>query len=259
MARYHSHRMAGRRKIKVEDTRAWVFNRMAHVYDARPPYPHQLIEQLHQLAGEGGTIADIGAGIGHLAIPLAKRAHCVLAVEPAQAMLERLERTASENALPITPLHAAAEALPIESASVDLAIIADALHFLDAALAGREVARVLKPTGALAIISCELGDSEFMRALIQLMEQSAPRRPRATSDAIRHVAALAGVSLQEQTFIDETPVDHEELERILRSISFIGPAMNAQRFDAFRRHVRALTPAPSWVRNITLRIGQRTK
>lgn len=232
---------------------------MADVYDARPSYPARLIECLHQLAGQGGTIADIGAGIGHLALPLAVLDHRVFAVEPAKAMLERLELAASQAALPITSLHAAAEALPIESASVDLVVIADALHFLDAALTGREVARVLKPSGGLAIISCELGESEFMRALVALMEQSAPRRPRATSDAVRHVAALAGVSLEEQTFVDETPVDHDVLERILRSISFIGPAMNAQRFDAFRRQVRALTQTPVWVRNITLRSGRRSK
>lgn len=250
--------MAGRRKIAVDDTRAWVFNRMADVYDARPAYPAALIDELHALAGPQGHIVDVGAGIGHLAVPLADRGHAVVAVEPARSMLDKLAAVARARDLPITPLHAAAEALPIDSHTADLAIIADALHFLDAALTGNELARVLKPHGALAIVHCELGDTPFMRSLISVMEDAAPRRPRATSDALRHIAALAQVSFEEHIFIEETPVDHDTLERILRSISFIGPAMNQARFTAFRARVRALSSAPVWTRRITLRAGRRS-
>lgn len=90
------------------------------------------------------------------------------------------------------------------------------------------------------------------------MEDAAPRRLRATSPAEAQVSALAGVVLgPQETFTDETPMSHDKLENILRSISFIGPAMNPQRFEAFRTRVRALSDSPIWTRLFTLRSGQR--
>jgi ubiquinone/menaquinone biosynthesis C-methylase UbiE len=208
--------------------------------------------------GEHARVLDVGAGIGHLALPLVKRGLCVTAIEPAQAMLAELESSARARELRLTTRLATAESLPIRDASMDLVLIADALHFLDAALTGREAGRVLAPHGALAIVQCELADTPYMNALTAIMEESAPRRPRAVSNATSQVAALAGVhTLNEQTFLDEVRVDHPTLERILRSISFIGPAMNAQRFAAFRERVLSLSTEPVWSRVITLRAGRR--
>jgi ubiquinone/menaquinone biosynthesis C-methylase UbiE len=251
--------MVGRRKVRVTDSSAWVFNRMAHVYAARPPYPEALIDTLVALAGvEGAHVLDVGAGIGHLALPLAARGLCVTAVEPAQAMLTELEADARAQGLRLTPLLATAEALPVSDASVDLVVIADALHFLDAALTGQEASRVLTPRGALAFVQIEFADTPFMNALVAIMEESAPRRPRAVVNATQQVAALAQVEkLEERRYLDEVRVDHAGLERILRSISFIGPAMNAERFRVFRERVLSLSSQPVWSRSITLRTGRR--
>jgi ubiquinone/menaquinone biosynthesis C-methylase UbiE len=246
--------------VRVEDSASWVFNRMAHVYAARPAYPAALVQALFSLAGgTGAQVLDVGAGIGHLALPLAARGLVVTAVEPARAMLAELEAQARAQKLALTPLLGTAEELPVADAAMDLVVIADALHFMDAALTGQEAGRVLRPHGALALVQCELADTPFMNDLVALMEESAPRRPRAVANATREVAALTGVqALAEQRFVDEVPVDHATLERILSSISFIGPAMNAQRFSVFRERVQALSPAPVWTRQITLRSGKRT-
>jgi ubiquinone/menaquinone biosynthesis C-methylase UbiE len=253
----------GRRGTAVSEHSAWVFNRMADVYDARPAYPEMLIESLAHLAGKPGAyVGDLGAGIGHVALPLAQRGFDVTAVEPARAMLDQLEDRASRRGLSIQGVHAAAEAVPVEQASFDLVVIADALHFLDAELTGIEVDRVLDEPGALAMITSELGDTPFMRALVALMEEAAPRRPRETSQAIAQVAALSHVTLSEpSTFVDHTPVSAEQLQRIVKSISFIGPAMNPERFTEFWRRVTELVTElpepPVWSRRFTLHTGRR--
>ena len=77
----------GRRGVGVEDGDRWVFNRLADDYRARPGYPAALVDRLHALAGGAGTVVDLGAGTGLLALPLAGRGLAVRAVEPASAML----------------------------------------------------------------------------------------------------------------------------------------------------------------------------
>ena len=232
---------------------------MAEFYAARPAYPAALVDALAELVGPPGSrIGDLGAGVGHLALPLAERGFEVVAIEAAQAMLERLRDAAMARGLRLRALHATAEALPLDPASLDLVVVADALHFLDAELTARQIARVLAPGGALALVTCGFGDTPFMRGVVRLMEEAAPRRPRALTQSIVHLSVLSEVPLtDERQFHDETPIDHATLEQILRSISFIGPAMNPARFAALRERVHALPEAPVWARTFVLRSGRR--
>jgi hypothetical protein len=137
-------------------------------------------------------------------------------------------------------------------------VVADALHFLDAELVAKEIARVLASKGALAIVTCELGETPFMKSLVEIIEGAVPRRPRNLERNLIHISGITGVRFTpERKFHDETPVDGHTLERILRSISFIGPAMNPARFAAFRARVHALPGPPTWARTFTLRAGRR--
>jgi SAM-dependent methyltransferase len=248
----------GRRKVRLEDASRWVFNRMAHVYDARPPYPAALVDAIAGLAPPRGRVADLGAGTGHLALPLAARGLDVTAVEPAGEMLDRLRASAAGRGLRVRAEHATAEATPIAARSIDLVVVADALHFIDAQLVAEEIGRVLRRGGALAVVTATLGETPYMRALRAVIDDAVPRRPRALGPQLVHVSAQAEVPFtDERVFHDETAVDRETLELILRSISFIGPAMHEGRFAAFRRRVHALPGPALWARTFTLRSGTR--
>jgi ubiquinone/menaquinone biosynthesis C-methylase UbiE len=251
--------VAGRRSVGIEDASAWVFNRMADVYDARPPYPDALIDRVAEFAGPAGSrVGDIGAGTGHFTLPLAARGFHVTAVDPAEKMLAVLRERGRSRGVTIDVVHAAAEALPLESNSLELVLVSDALHFIDAELSAIELGRILMPQGALAIVTSEFGDTRFMRAVVDVMERAAPRRPRDMSRAVVQTFVTTGVRRErEEKFFDETPVDDERLERILRSISFIGPAMNETRFAAFRTEIRALPQPKVWARAFTLTAGRR--
>jgi SAM-dependent methyltransferase len=233
---------------------------MAGVYDARPPYPAALVDALAELAGPAGRrVGDLGAGTGHLALPLAARGYDVAAIEPAEEMLNRLRAAALARGLSLRSFHAAAEALPIEASSLDLVVVADALHFLDAQLTASEIARVLVRGGALALVTCEFGDTPFMRDVVRVIEQAVPRRPRDLTKPMVHVSAMTDVPLtSERRFHDETPVDRATLDLILRSISFVGPAMNPARFAAFRERIHAVPGPPVWARTFVLRSGRRS-
>ncbi len=248
----------GRRKVRLEDESAWVFNRMVDAYESRPPYPQALLNALSSLVSQSeARVADVGAGIGHLALPLAARGLKVTALEPAIAMLERLKLRAQQHELELATVHASAESMPLPDAGFELVVISDAVHFLDSDRASYEVRRILAPGGALAVILCEFTPTPFMRAVTRVMQEAAPRRPREVSSSVTQLLAVPKVRATKTVFKDETPVGPDTLEGILRSISFIGPAMNPQRYAAFRQRIHAIEHEPVWARSFTLYAGFR--
>lgn len=215
----------GRRGVRVEDQSRWVFNRLAEAYRARPGYPAEMVERL-VAAARGGPVADLGAGSGHLAIPLARAGVPVAAVEPAAAMLEAL--VAAARGLPIEPVLAPAEATGLPAGAFSLVVIADALHWMDPELAGREVGRLLAPGGSVATVEPRLEPTPFLVALGELLARYNPkaRRKPAASRARQLVAlALPGAEPVEISFRQEVRLDAAGLESVLRSLSFVGPAL----------------------------------
>lgn len=115
----------------------------------RPTYPDLAIDAL--LAGLGAPerlfAVDVGAGTGISARLLAERGVRVTAVEPNRAM-----REAAAPHPRVTWLDGTAEALPVADATADLTLAAQAFHWFRADEAVREMARVTKSGGRLALL-----------------------------------------------------------------------------------------------------------
>jgi len=240
----------GRRSVPLDDASRWVFNRLTDDYLARPPYPDALVDRLAALAGGvGGRVADLGAGVGHLAIPLAGRGLSVAAVEPARAMLAALEARAGR-AAGIRTVHASAEATGLAPASCDLVVLADAVQWVDPELAGREAARLLAPGGAIALVEAAFARTPFMEGLAALLARANPKaRPRPPGAARQLLAlAAAGAPVVEEPFTQDAPLDDGALAAVLGSLSYAGPALGPAARDALVSDALALARAAGGAR-----------
>jgi len=94
------------------------------------------------------TVLDLGAGTGKLTQVLVRRYARVIAVEPLDELRELLETR-----VPQADVRAgAAEAIPLEDASVDAVFAGQAFHWFANDTAVGEIARVLRPGGVLALL-----------------------------------------------------------------------------------------------------------
>ena len=118
-------------------------------------YDERVIENMAEVSGisEASEVADVGTGTGFVAAGLAPRVKRVVGIDSAPAMLE----VAGKNlrALGVSNVDLVvgdAARLPLEDGSVDAAFANMVLHHaLDPAAMLREMARVVRPGGAVAI------------------------------------------------------------------------------------------------------------
>jgi SAM-dependent methyltransferase len=169
----------------------------------RPSYPPGLVPFLTGGAGRGRRVLDLGAGTGLLTELLVEAGHEVVAVDPSAAMLEQLAHR-----LPRVPTAvAAAEALPLPDADVDVVTAAQAAHWFDPTPAAAEIARVLRPDGTIGLLWSLRDDrAPVVAALSALLaaEDVERFRPAAVADAFAgeldaDVVTAESVSVQRTT------------------------------------------------------------
>jgi SAM-dependent methyltransferase len=179
------------------------FGDIATEYDAvRPSWPEETVAWM--LGSPARTavlrVLDLGAGTGKGTRVLAGMGHEVVAVEPADGMLEALH--ASLAALPagvaarIESRSGGAEAIPAPDASIDAVTVFQAWHWFDEAAAVRECARVLEPGGWLSMAwhhrDEEVGWSRALSDIVERHdhiddEEAAPALPEAFEPAEREL------------------------------------------------------------------------
>ena len=128
------------------------FSKQASAYTRyRPHYPAQLFEYLAELAIDNQLAWDCATGSGQAALGLAQYFEKVVATDASDEQIANA--FAHER---ITYIVAPAERTEINSGSVDLIVVAQALHWFDFDKFYAEVRRVLKKGGVLAAWSYSL-------------------------------------------------------------------------------------------------------
>jgi SAM-dependent methyltransferase len=133
------------------------FGRTAREYElGRPGWPEELLDRVIEQLGlaPDAEVLDLGAGTGKLTRLLVSRFARVVAVEPDHAMRGVLE----EFVPGAESLAGGAEAIPLADAKVDAVFCAEAFHWFASDETVAEIARVLRPGGALVVLWSLFGE-----------------------------------------------------------------------------------------------------
>jgi len=127
------------------------FDRNAATYErGRPDYPPAAVRHLARVLhlGPGTIVVELGSGTGKFTRALAPVGAARIAIEPMAGM-----RRVFREAVPDVPvLDGTAEAIPLPDGFADAVVCAQSFHWFRPRRALREIARVLRPRGALALI-----------------------------------------------------------------------------------------------------------
>jgi SAM-dependent methyltransferase len=228
--------------VPIHDAAARGFETSAAAYErSRPDYPAAALEAMLGALRlpPGGTLLDVGAGTGKLSRCAAERGVRVLAVEPVSAMRRRLAGITG-----VIPLGGTAEALPLREAAVSAAVAATAFHWFDVTPALRELHRVLRPGGRLALVWNRRDDAvDWVARLTDIVnEAETPGAPRYHTgrwrDAFREAPGLFG-PLEEAHFPHVHRLSPEGVVERIASVSFVA-AMPEPARTAVLDRVRAL-------------------
>ncbi len=147
----------------------------AHWYEAyergRPGYPPEVV------AAPGlpssAAVLDLGAGTGKLTRLLVSSFARVSAVEPDPQMRRRLVALSPHAEV----LPGSAEEIPVGDASVDAVFAAQSFHTFDQGRAIAEIARVLRPRGAVVLLwNVSVGSaSPSIAAVHELLDEHWPK------------------------------------------------------------------------------------
>jgi SAM-dependent methyltransferase len=185
------------------------FGQDAELYDRwRPAYPPQLFTDLATLADlfPQARVLEIGCGTGQATRPLAQLGCQVLAMDlsPDMGAVARRNLAQFPN---VTVVAAAFEEWPASDGTFDAVVSATAFHWLDPDIRMIKIADLLRPGGALGIVSTHHiagGTDAFFADAQRCYERFDPTTPpgmRLTTD-------------------DETPEETAEFDRSAR----FGPA-----------------------------------
>jgi ubiquinone/menaquinone biosynthesis C-methylase UbiE len=241
--------------------------RFASVADAyergRPEYPPAAIGALAAELGlaPGARVLDLAAGTGKLSRALLAAGFDLVAVEPLAPLRALLERSIGEARV----LDGVAEQIPLEDQSVAAVTVADAFHWFDREAALKEIARVLRPGGGLAIVSTvpDWSGASWADELGKLVSSSRPEHPNfdgpSWQESVR--SAEGWTAPREVQVTSSQPTSPERIVDHMASISWIAAMSQNERtatIARFRELVAAGTTPEEMPLHVVIGLTQRT-
>jgi SAM-dependent methyltransferase len=205
------------------------FAGVADAYErARPGYPEDAVRWL--VGAEPSDVVDLGAGTGKLTRTLVAQGHRVTAVEPLPEMSAFLREALPE----VTVLEGRAEAIPLADASADVVTAAQAFHWFDHEPALREIARVLRPGGRLALVWNTRDEADAWVA--QLSSEALGTESVERSDVAAPVEeSLLFGEVERKTFAHTQQLDLLLLLDLVRSRSYCAAMTPTERAPVLER------------------------
>ena len=206
----------------------------------RPDYPPALDRWLVDAArlGPGRIALDLGAGTGKFLPRLLATGASVVAIEPVAEMRAVLEAAWPQ----VDARPGSAARMPLDDASVDAVVCAQAFHWFADRASLTEIARVLRPGGTLALVWNVRDESvPWVRRLTDIVTPHEGDAPRYHKGDWRRVFPAPGFgSLGESRFPHRQvgPPEQVIVDRFL-SVSFIA-ALPVERRDEVERQLRSL-------------------
>jgi SAM-dependent methyltransferase len=200
------------------------FARSVAAYErGRPGYPPQAVDAL--AIPRGSVVLDLAAGSGKLTRLLLGTGASVIAVEPVAEMRAALPAG-------VTSLPGTAEEIPLDASCVDLVTVAQAFHWFDGPAALKEIHRVLRPGGRLALLwNRRVEDDPVNQAIEAILTPHRAEVPTHRGDAWRAAFERTDLfgPLDERVFPNEQLLDADGLADRVGSISFIASLPDTER------------------------------
>ncbi|MDQ6835592.1 MAG: class I SAM-dependent methyltransferase [Actinomycetota bacterium] len=211
----------------------------------RPGYPPAAMARLAAELGlgPGRVVLDLAAGTGKLTRAVASTGAELVAVEPVADMRAQLQLSLPQASV----LPGTAESIPLPAASVDAVVVGQAFHWFDAPAAAREIHRVLRPGGALAVTWNAWNESvRWVKRVQALVHEHVHGAPQQRTSRWPQELARTGLfsELGRETFGNPVHGDLDRLKAQVASVSYISALDPAGRGRVLEAVTQIVTEDP---------------